>query len=134
MIPCVRNQFHGVITHIAPGVRNSAVRIRINEREILTAVVTDDQQLYVGELAIAMVKASWVLIGKEEPTSGALRNRLAGRISGITKGPLHSEIVLDLGQGRTIRATVGNAAMPNLDEGDTAYAYFRASSVVVTSH
>ncbi len=132
MNPSLRNQFQGVITHVAPGISSSAVRIRINDKQTLTAIATGDQELHVGEVALAMIKASWVMIGKDEFSMAGVRNRLAGRITRISAGHINSGIILDLGQGRSICAIVSNTDTADLQEGDVACAFFKASSVVVT--
>ncbi len=134
MNPSLRNQFQGVITHVAPGISSSAVRIKIDDKQILTAIATGGRQLHVGDIALAMVKASWVTIGKDEPSSGSVRNRLSGRITRISPGLINSGIILDLGHGRTICAIVSNTESAELHEGDTVCASFKASSVVVTNH
>lgn len=61
------------------------------------------------------------------------RNALKGTIKSITKGPVNSEVVLDIGGGVFVTAIITVHAVENLSlkEGMPAYAVIKASEVMV---
>lgn len=61
------------------------------------------------------------------------RNVFAGKITGIKKGAVNAEVILDLPGGRQIVAVVTNGAVENLGlkEGMDAYAIIKASSIIL---
>ena len=65
-----RNQFQGTIVDIVRGETTSHVRIDIESGEILTASITneavDELKLVKGKKAMALIKASDVMIGVNE--------------------------------------------------------------------
>ncbi len=62
-----RNQFSGVVTHITTGAVNSEVVLRLAGGTSISAIVTNDAvdelQLSEGTPAVALIKASQVVIG-----------------------------------------------------------------------
>ncbi len=133
-----RNQFAGTVRSIHTGAVNDEVVIAIGGGHELVAIVTHDSVvslgLQVGGPAIALVKSSSVLLATEvESVRFSARNRLSGRISRVHPGAVNTEVVLDLGEGRSIAAiiTQGSADALELAEGQTATALFKASSVIV---
>jgi len=63
------------------------------------------------------------------------RNVLAGTITKITKGAVNSEVALSLSGGTPVIAVITNGSVENLalQEGGSAYAIIKASSVMVGS-
>lgn len=63
-----RNQFKGKIVNVTKGQTTAHVRIDLGNGMVITASITneavDDLKLAVGDEAIAIVKASDVMIGK----------------------------------------------------------------------
>jgi molybdopterin-binding protein len=63
-----RNQLKGKIVEVKKGATTSHVRIRIGDGTIITSSITNDAvdelALKVGDEAIAVIKASDVMIGK----------------------------------------------------------------------
>lgn len=64
-----RNQFAGTVREVRPGATTTHVRIEIALGVVFTASITNEAAeelgLKVGEQAIAVVKASDVMVGKE---------------------------------------------------------------------
>lgn len=62
-----RNQLQGNVTHIEPGAVNAEVGISLSEQHSITAIITMESlknlQLEVGQQAVAIFKASSVLLG-----------------------------------------------------------------------
>lgn len=60
------------------------------------------------------------------------RNQLKGKITGIRKGPVSTEVVLDVnGQSVTASITSGSAESMGLEIGNDAVAVIKASSVMI---
>ena len=61
------------------------------------------------------------------------RNQLKGTVSSITEGVINSEVKLSLPGGAEIVSVITNGAVKNLDlkVGDSAYAFIKASSVII---
>lgn len=101
---------------------------------IITAESVETLGLTVGEGAYAVIKASSVLI-----TSDAVglrisaSNQLRGRVVSIRTDAVMGEVILDIGGGDTIAATVtaGGAQGLDLCEGDEACAVIDASNVII---
>ncbi|SHN88379.1 TOBE domain-containing protein [Desulfitobacterium chlororespirans] len=60
------------------------------------------------------------------------RNQLKGKITEVKKGPVSTEVVLDInGQSITASITSGSAESLGLKVGDDAIAVIKASSVMI---
>lgn len=132
-----RNQFRGRIATVTPGAVNAEVTLRISDTQTLTAIITNDSLeelgFEVGGAAIALVKASWVLLSRDTGLKSSARNKLVGRVARINRGAVNSDVTLDLGNGKSIAAVVTNGSVEELEiaEGDSACAFFKASSVIL---
>ncbi len=82
---------------------------------------------------IALVKSSWILLTTDTGISTSARNQLTGTVSKVISGEVNSEVILDLGDGKTVCAVVTNPSVAELGlaEGVTASALFKASSVIL---
>ena len=61
------------------------------------------------------------------------RNSINGTITSITKGPVNSEVVLDIGNGVLLTSVITTHAVENLGlkEGNTAWAVIKSSEVMI---
>ncbi|GAA5234645.1 transporter [Verticiella sediminum] len=61
------------------------------------------------------------------------RNMLAGKITAITRGPVTTEVTLEIAPGVEITSTITtkSAESMQLQEGNRAYGVIKASSVMV---
>ena len=61
------------------------------------------------------------------------RNQLKGKILDVTKGATTSHVLVDLGHGVTVTASITNEAVTDLGlkKGDDAWAVIKASDVMV---
>ena len=61
------------------------------------------------------------------------RNVLQGRVVKVSRGPIHAQVKLDIGDGVVVNATITTEAMDALAlaEGDTAYAVVKSSDVMI---
>ncbi len=110
---------------IAPGVEITAT---------LTAHSVEDLGLVVGKPAIALIKASFVILAKGEGTlRTSARNQLRGKLIRREDGQVSTEAVLELKDGKTLTATVTKEAADELEltEGDEVIALIKAPHVIL---
>ena len=105
-----RNALRGEISHITDGAVSSEVSLRIAEGVEITAVLTrrsvEELELAVGKPAIALIKSSFVLLAKGEGLRTSARNQIPGVVVAREDGAVNSEVILDIGGGKTLVATI----------------------------
>ncbi|MEZ5840575.1 MAG: TOBE domain-containing protein [Hyphomicrobiales bacterium] len=133
-----RNTFRGTVSAVTPGAVNAEVRLRISETQEIVAIVTnrsvESLGLAAGRPAFALIKASFIILAPEtEALRTSARNRLCGRIIERTEGAVNDEVVVDLGEGRTLAAIVTSesAQMLELSVGKRVCALIKASHVIL---
>lgn len=132
-----RNQYRGRISHISRGGVNSEVTIELSRKVALIAIITNDSRkqmgLRKGSEVIALVKSSWILLSTDTDVRTSARNHLTGVVSKVNKGEVNSEVILELGDGKTLCAVVTNPSVQELGlkPGIKASALFKASSVIL---
>jgi molybdate transport system regulatory protein len=139
------------VTSVTRGAINDEVSLTLPGGQTIVAVLTHESTetlgLAVGAPAFALVKASWVLLalddaGRGEPLRISARNQLRGKVTGIVRGAVNSEVSLELdavpGTPGVPSATVVTAIITNesvdaleLAVGKSAIAAFKASSVIL---
>ena len=134
-----RNQFRGQITKILKGGINTEVELRLNESSKIIATVTNESVkqmgLKKGAYAIALIKSSWIILSTDRDITTSARNRLEGTVNKIIKGKVNSEIQLNLGAEKRLSCILTNESVNSLKlrKRQTAYALFKASSVILMS-
>ena len=137
LLTSARNQYRGKITSIREGSVNSEIELRISDSAVLIAHITRDSchsmELQLGDTVIALIKSSWILLSKEVNVLTSARNKLIGEIVKINPGEVNSEVIIDLGNGKSICSILTNPSVAELELaiGDTACALFKASSVIL---
>lgn len=133
-----RNVFQGQVSAITAGAINSEVEITTAGGDKIVAIVTQasvkDLGLAPGKPAFALVKAPWVmLLADDGDVKFSARNRLAGKVSKLSKGAINTDVVLTLAGGSEVHAIVTNEAVADLGlkEGSTASALIKASHVIL---
>ncbi|WP_251864570.1 TOBE domain-containing protein [Achromobacter sp. Marseille-Q4962] len=133
-----RNKLLGTVIDIRPGAVNDEIRLRIAGGQTIAATITRESTrelgLAPGKEAIALVKASSVIVGAPGPGLRlSARNQLPGTIADVRTGAVNSEILIALDGGVTLAAIVTNesAADLGLKTGEAAVAIFKASSVIL---
>lgn len=134
-----RNQFFGRITRVVRGAVNDEVALTLPGGETLVAIVTHESTenlgLVVGREAMALLKASWIILLREDdrPLRLSARNRLQGIVQRVTPGAVNTEVVLQLRGGNSLAAIVTNAAARDLELVTElpVTAIFKASSVIL---
>lgn len=139
MMTSARNHFSGTVTRIMRGAVNDEVQLRLPGGETLVAVITRESTqtlgLKKGAEAIALIKASWIIVAMDEgaPLKLSARNRLAGVVSRLTPGAVNTEVIIELKGGQSVAAIVTQASVKTLglEVGKAASAIFKASSVIL---
>jgi len=133
----VRNQFRGIVSQIIPGTVNNEVHIRISENRELVAIVSEESCQALGlepdVRVIALVEASAIILSPDLNISVSARNRISGRIKRIIPGAVNCEVVLDIGDSKSLSLSMTNADAEQLQlkENDEAAALFKSSSVML---
>jgi molybdate transport system regulatory protein len=133
-----RNALRGTITSIASDTLATEVAIAISDRTTIYAVVTNASMralnLHVGREAVILIKASFVIVATEEaPPALSVRNCLHGIVTRCETTAVSAEVVIDIGDGKTIAATITarSAEMLGISAGKPAYALFDAAHVII---
>lgn len=136
-----RNQLCGVIGEIRFGERYDEVEMILSGQERITAQLTHTSLLalglHVGKQAIALIKASWIIV---TPIQHAFRfstsNQLHGTIQRIINHALEREIAIQLDGGNVIYAQQGHTSFSQTKSqrwqpGDRVEVVIDASSVIL---
>jgi molybdate transport system regulatory protein len=133
-----RNTLYGVVRDIKTGPVNSEVILSLAEGVELVAVITtdsvEDLGLAPGRDALALIKSSFViLIPGDAPARTSARNSLLGVVTRHDVGAVSDEVVLDIGGGKTLTATITRESGETLGfkVGDKARALIKASHVIL---
>ncbi|MCC7096180.1 MAG: TOBE domain-containing protein [Thermomonas sp.] len=131
-----RNQYAGIVRAVQRGAVNSEVSLDLDGGDHLTAIITnrsvDDLVLREGGSAIALVKASFVVLAEPGVRTSA-RNALAGTVLSCRAGAVNAEAELQLAGGRRLVATVTNerANALGIREGKAKLARVKSSHVIL---
>jgi molybdate transport system regulatory protein len=139
MLTSARNHFAGTVTRLKRGAVNDEVQLTLAGGERIVSVVTRESvktlNLRLGAEAIALVKASWIILvkGGQEAAKLSARNRLTGIIKRLNLGAVNVEVIIELKGGNTLVAVVTKESVKELElnEGQTVDAIFKASSVIL---
>jgi molybdate transport system regulatory protein len=133
-----RNALRGTIKNVHADALTAEVAIRISEETTIYAIVTNES---VGELglvpgrdAIVLIKAPFVIIAPgEKPPATSIRNCVQGTVQRCERSDVSAEVVLDIGGGKTLAATITahSAKALGLKKGRRAWALFEASHVII---
>lgn len=133
-----RNKFLGTVIEIRTGAVNDEILLRIAGGQTIVATITRESTkelgLETGKEAIALVKASSVIVGAPGPGLRiSARNQLEGKISDVRTGAVNSEILIAVEGGATLVAIVTNESANDLalGVGAPAVGIFKASSVIL---
>jgi molybdate transport system regulatory protein len=133
-----RNALRGVIAKVTHGVVDTEVALKIHDGVEIIAIISrrsaEDLGLAPGVEAIALIKASFVILGQGEgPYRTSARNALTGTVVAVEEGAVNSEVVLELADGKTLAAIVTRHSAEALDfkVGDRATALIKAPHVII---
>jgi molybdate transport system regulatory protein len=133
-----RNAFRCRVREVRREAVDVEVVLDVTDGHALTAIITndsaDDLELAPGRDVIALIKASFVMLA---PADEAPRRSGGNCFSGIVMkridGDAHAEIVLDIGEGKTLTSVVAkaDADLLHLTAGAPACALFSAGHVIL---
>jgi molybdate transport system regulatory protein len=132
-----RNQFRGTVKAVHRGAVNADVVLDLGDDLEIFANITneavDDLHLEPGREALALIKASFILLSPDAHLRISARNQLQGKVVSVVSGSINSEVKLGLAAGRTLTAIVTNDALRELGlaEGSACSAIIKASQVLV---
>lgn len=134
-----RNQFACRVTRILPGSVSAQVHLALDENCELQAMLTNDSvadlRLAPGAEVLALVKAQAVFLLGDAGVRTSVSNHLSGIVSRIQRGPVNSEISVDLPLRHTRHVTAvvtsESVAALGLEIGSPVTAAFQASSVIL---
>lgn len=130
-----RNQFNGKIVECNSGAVMTEITVEVSKEVHVCATVTNGGKeslgLKVGDSVGAIIKASSIILSKTLLKATA-RNNIKGTVSEVIKGAVNSEVKITVGSS-TLCAVVTNESIDDLSiaKGDTIYAIFKASSVIL---
>lgn len=132
-----RNQYLGRIRRIHRGALNSEVSLDLGDGLEITSVITrqsvTDLGLRAGGTAVALIKATFVLLANDAALRISARNVLPGTVTRIRRGSVNAEVHVELAGHRSMVATVTLASLRELAlrRGARCQAVIKASHVLI---
>lgn len=133
-----RNMLAGKITKVTKGAVNAEVELTLDGGDKVIAIITNESAVELGlqdgKHAYAILKASWVILGKGlDAKKISARNVLRGTVTKVHEGAVNNEVVLKLVGGSELTSIVTRESSHRLGlkEGDAAEAAFKANNVIV---
>lgn len=134
-----RNNWPAIVDDVDKGPVSAEVRLRLESGDAAVATITtasaNSLGLAPGTRVRALVKASNVvmLAGDGADVGTSARNRLAGQVTGVKHGTVHSIIALRTANGTEITASITRASAEKLGlaDGKPATALVKASDVLL---
>ena len=133
-----RNTLAGTISRITKGAVNSEILLATAGGDEIVAIITngsvDAMGLKEGMKAYALVKASWIILGKDlDKGKISTRNILCGVVESIEEGSVNDEVSLRLPGGEKLTGVITDGSLHRLEFhlGETVCAAFKASSVIL---
>ncbi len=133
-----RNALRGVVASVTDGAVNAEVVLEIAPGVQIVAMITRQSVAHLdlapGREAIALIKASWIILAPgDEALRTSARNRLRGIVSRREDGVVSSEITLDLDAGKALTATITleSARELGLQPGVSVAALIKSSHVIL---
>lgn len=132
-----RNVLPGTVLEVREGEINAEVVVDLGGGDRLAAVVATEScrelGLVEGTPVRVLVKAPWVMLGREDGRCRPAPNRLAGIVRSVAVGAVNAEVGLVLAGGAEVVAVVTKDAVREmgLKPGAAAVALLPASHIVL---
>ena len=131
-----RNQLDATVAHIKSGAVNDEITLKLAGGETLTAIITSqstqDLGLAVGQNAVAVIKASSVMLSVDGSLRLSARNQICGIVNHIETGAVNSEITVKIGNSEIVSViTKHSADNLQLAVGKDVQVIVKASNVLV---
>lgn len=135
-----RNALYGRVTALTEAEVNAEVTIELAPGRVLTSVITRHSAqalgLAPGRGVVALIKANFVMLARPgEAGLLSVANRIEGCVAGRVDDGVNSEIVLDIGAGKTLTAVITrhSAEALGLVAGANATALVDAANVILAT-
>ena len=130
-----RNQFEGTVKNINEGAVNGIVTLDVNGSDVsatISMAAIKELDLKVGDAAVAVIKATEVMVGKGELKLSA-RNQFPGEVVAVEEGAVNGIVKIKALGDNVISATISMAAIKELglEAGVEATAVIKATSVMI---
>lgn len=130
-----RNQIKGTVASVTDGAVNGIVKIAFADTAIsatISMAAIKELGLAEGKEAIAVIKATEVMVGKGDLTLSA-RNQFKGIVESVEKGAVNGIVKIKVAGDNIISSTISLAAIEELglEAGAEAIAVIKATSVMV---
>ncbi|MDQ0504667.1 TOBE domain-containing protein [Xanthobacter agilis] len=133
-----RNVFHCTVTDVRRAPVNVEVVLKVSETHSIVAVITNDSAndlgIVEGREVMALVKASFVMLARPVPGLRlSTANLICGKVLERIDGGVNSEIVVDLGSGKTLTSIVTRSGADEMElhPGADVCAFFNTSQVIL---
>ena len=131
-----RNQLPATVKNVKKGAVNDEITLELAGGATLTAIITSESTqnlgLAAGKEAVAVIKASSVLVSTDETLRLSARNQLAGTVSHIETGAVNSEVDVKVGNNTFVAIiTKHSAENMKLTVGQAVNVIVKASHVLV---
>src|ERR1700722_11376414 len=132
-----RNQFRGIVREVRKGAVNADVILDLGGGLQIFANITNDAvedlALKPGRHAVALIKASLIVLSPDSNLRVSARNQLRGTITAVIPGAVNGEEKIELPGGRILTAIVTSDALKelNLVEGVECSALIKSSHVLI---
>lgn len=132
-----RNVFQTEVTQVRKWPVDVEVTLRVSAETSILAIVTNDAAnelgLEPGRKVLALIKSSFVNLAPIDHAPDGVRNRFVGAVRRRIDAERNSEILLDIGAGKTMTAVVPRQTAEDFGfaEGDQAVATFSATNVIL---
>ena len=131
-----RNQLKGTVSKVTEGAVNGIVQLDVNG-ETITATISmnaiRELGLAPGVEAVAIIKATEVMVTTEKHLTLSARNQLCGKVAQVEEGAVNGIVAIDAACGCRISATISMNAIRELGlaPGVEATAVIKATSVMI---
>jgi molybdate transport system regulatory protein len=135
-----RNAFRCKVIEVKRAAVDVEVVLKLSESNVIVAVVTnesaDELAIVPGRDTMALVKASFIMLARaEEMPRVSTANQITGIVIERIDGGVNSEIILDVGNGRTLTSVVTKHSVDamRIEIGTKVCAFFLASQVILAA-
>lgn len=132
-----RNQLMGKIGEIKQAKVNAEIHIVLKSGVILVSTITnsavEEMGLSVGDEVIGIIKASSVLVAKEDGIATSARNKLRGVVRDIKIGDVNAQVSIDVGENDVVVATITTESVKQLgfNVGSSVCSIIKSSSIII---
>jgi molybdate transport system regulatory protein len=132
-----RNVFQTVVSQVKKWPVDVEVRLKVSDGHTLFATVTNDAALDLGltpgRNVLALIKSTFIRLAPPDPAPKHARNWFVGTVTRRIDAERNSEVLLDIGHGKTLTSVVPRELAEDLDlvENGRAAATFEPDHVIL---